>query len=158
MSNNEKIDYNEPSISNEYKETIDMREKRIGIIFKVIYSFAILFGAIFLDISKRNFVKEFYLYSSEACVLAFFLVTIIFMIMYIFTELKCMKILTGMVTKEQTQDTERAYSLIFFVFPIALLTSLITFMIIINVDETVLFKVFVQYFVVKIFFIIFIFS
>ena len=137
MSNNEK---NELIVTDEYNKTIEIREKRIGIVFKIIYVFALFFGAIFWDLNKRDFSNEFNIYVAESCALAFLMVMIISFIMYIIGEMKCMRLSPDSISKDQIKYAEISYSLIFFMFPIALFTSIISFSLLVTVDKVIMFK------------------
>lgn len=139
MSNKKKIDKkHEPkqaysivepdkSVSNsqEYKETIDIREKRIGIVFKVIYVIAIFFAAIFLDMGKTFGNGLTYAYIFEVCVASFLLVIIGYMVFYIVNEMKCLKLNATDLPKVQVDITEKSYSKIFANLYVSGVTSLL---------------------------------
>ncbi len=93
----------------ESKETFDIREKRIGIVFKILYVVAAFFAAVFklmADGMRKGLEGNHILY---ACLAAFLLCLLIKMIVYIFHELKCFKI-SNSVSKKQIQKTNRSYS------------------------------------------------
>ena len=58
----------------QYSKAIDIREKRINIVFKTIYVFAIFFAAIFVDMGNRVGKDVDIVYMCEACISAFFLI------------------------------------------------------------------------------------
>lgn len=102
-------------IDNEtYRKTIEIREKRIGIVFKVIYVFAIMFTGVFLDITSKHSRGLSKLYGIECCVAAFLFVMIVSMVLYIIDEMKCMRLKATDLSSEQISNTERSYSNIFY--------------------------------------------
>ena len=52
----------------QYSKEIDIREKRINIVFKTIYVFAIFFAAIFVDMGNRVGKVIDVIYMCEACI------------------------------------------------------------------------------------------
>ena len=113
------------SDSQEYKDTVEIREKRIGIVFKVIYVIAIFFAAIFLEIAKTfgNGLTNAYIF--EVCVSSFFLVMIGYMVFYIINEMKCLKLNATDLPKLQVDITEKSYSKIFSNLYVSGITSLL---------------------------------
>ncbi len=71
---------------------IDVREKRINIVFKVLYVFAIAFGAIFLDLAKSFSTALNGFYLIESCLLSLLLIVIVYIVFYIINEMQCLKI------------------------------------------------------------------
>jgi len=96
-----------------FKDTIEIREKRIGIVFKVIYVFAIFLGAVFVDMDKRISAELDMFYICESCIFVFLFVMIFRMVFYIIDEMKCMKINPSDVSNELIENTEKSYSEIF---------------------------------------------
>ena len=113
------------SDSQEYKDTVEIREKRIGIVFKVIYVVAIFFAAIFLDIGKTFGSGLTYAYIFEVCAASFLLVMIGYMVFYIINEMKCLKLNATDLPKIQVDITEKSYSKIFSNLYVSGITSLL---------------------------------
>lgn len=74
------------------EDFIDVREKRINIVFKVLYVFAIAFGAIFLDLAKSFSTALNGFYLIESCLLSLLLIMIVYIVFYIVNEMQCLKI------------------------------------------------------------------
>ena len=113
------------SDSEAYQKTVEIREKRINIVFKVIYVDAIFFAAIFLEIVKSFEKGLTSTYIMEACIAAFLLVMLGYMISYIFNEMKCMKLVAADLSKDQMHKTEESYSRIFTHLIVAGLSSFV---------------------------------
>ena len=58
-------------------QTIEIRDKRINIVFKTIYVFAIFFAAVFLDLSRQLSAGLTSVFAAEACLAAFLLAVIV---------------------------------------------------------------------------------
>ncbi len=107
----------------------DVRSKRIEIVFKVIYVIAIL-GAYFLTLSLKyssNDLTDSYILIT--CCTTFLFCVLIYMLIYIFNELKCLKICYNDLSKTQEEKTERSYSAIFEYFIQGGITILICYII-----------------------------
>ena len=113
------------SDSQEYKDTVEIREKRIGIVFKVIYVIAIFFATIFLDIGKTFGNGLTNAYVLEVCAASFLLVMIGYMVFYIVNEMKCLKLNATDLPKLQVDMTEKSYSKIFSNLYVSGITSLL---------------------------------
>lgn len=94
----------------------EIREKRISIIFKVIYVIAFAFAAVFAAISESygNGLTDTYILF--ACADGFLLCLLIYMLVYIFNELKCLKLNAEALSEGQHKRTEDAYSFVFTYF------------------------------------------
>lgn len=101
--------------------SIDFREKRIAIVFKTIYVFAIFFAAIFIDMASRATNGIDITFSAEACFSAFFVVVMWYIVSYIFNEMKCM---TAKASDKQANLTEESYSRIFSAFISGIIVAL----------------------------------
>lgn len=78
----------------------DIREKRIGIIFKVIYVIALFFAALFTSLSTTRGGGLTDVYILEATATGFLLCLLIYMLVYIFNELKCLKLNSKSITAD----------------------------------------------------------
>lgn len=102
---------------------IDVREKRINIVFKVLYVFAIAFGAIFLNLAKSFSTVLTGFYLIQSCLLSLLLIMIVYMVFYVINEMQCLKI-DNIDCKKEDHDkqfkhmvnTENSYSSLFLVF------------------------------------------
>lgn len=112
------------SDSQEYRDTLDIREKRIGIMFKVLYVIAAFFAATFMLVVNASGNGLPATYIVYACVTTFLLCLLFRMIVYIFNELKCLKISSTDVTDTQIGKTEESYSRIFNYFLVGGITSI----------------------------------
>lgn len=113
-----------------YSKTIDIREKRIGIVFKVIYVIAIFFAAVFMIVSENQGKGITDVYIIECAVAAFLLCLLYKMVVYIFNELKCLKLNHTDVPEKQIEKTERSYSRIFTYFTTCGMTSVFAVLIV----------------------------
>lgn len=113
-----------------YMHSIDIREKRIGIVFKVIYVFAIFFATLFLMISDDTGEELSTIYTIEVCLTAFLFCLLIKMIVYIFNELKCFKLYAEELSQQQIAKTEESYARIFSYVLIGGITGLVITMVI----------------------------
>lgn len=117
------------SDSDGYIKTFEIREKRIGIVFKTIYVFAIFFAAVFVDMGGKLGAGLNPAYIAEASISAFFLMIIGYMVMYIFNEMKCLKLNAEDLPQKQIDKTEHSYSNIFSAFVSCGLTAVLCMMI-----------------------------
>ena len=107
-----------------YEESsVEIREKRINIVFKVLYVFAIAFGTIFLNLAKSFSTTLNGFYLIESCLLSLLLVVIVYIVFYIINEMQCLKIGVLDYKKEDHDkqfehmvNTENSYNCIFIVF------------------------------------------
>lgn len=111
----------------EFKDTIEIREKRIGIVFKVIYVFAIAFGTVFMDFNKRYESGIDAVYIAEICLMSFLLIMIGYFISYIINEMKCLRINMTDISNNQFIATEESFTRIFTCLRISGITSLLLF-------------------------------
>lgn len=112
----------------QYSKAIDIREKRINIVFKTIYVFAIFFAAIFVDMGNRVGKVIDVIYMCETCISAFFLVLISYMVLYIINEMSCLKLYADDLSENQIEITERRYSNIFSALTLSGFTSILCFL------------------------------
>ncbi len=108
----------------ELQETFDIRDKRIGIVFKILYVVAAFFAAAFklmADGMRKGLEVNHILYS---CFAAFLFCLLVKMIIYVFNELKCLKIGKS-VGREQIRRTEKSYSALFDFFCVGGITTII---------------------------------
>lgn len=116
-------DFNE-----DYAKTFDIREKRIGIVFKIIYVFAIALGAVFMDYVKRYELGLDIVYIAESCLMSFLLVMVGSFVMYIINEMKCLRVgtkITDNEIKKQNDKTEMYYSNIFSCLTLSGITAIV---------------------------------
>ena len=106
-----------------FSHKIDVREKRIGLVFKIIYVIAVLFMATFMLIAKEAGNGLSAAYIMESCFTAFLFCLLFRMIVYVFHELKCFKINEEDITRSQIDKTEEKYSYIFNYFSVGGITS-----------------------------------
>ena len=104
------------SVADDFIQKSEIREKRIGIIFKIIYVIAIFFASVFMLISNTYIKGLTDIYIIQICFAAFLFCILLYMIMYIFNELKCLKICSNDLPKAQEEKTEHSYSAIFEYF------------------------------------------
>lgn len=123
LSEEKKADDNDADIIEKYMYSIDIREKRIAIVFKVIYVFAIFWAALFMTISEDMGEELSTTYTVEVCAIAFLFCLILKMIMYIFNELKCFKLNNEELPQQQIVKTEKCYTRIFKYFSTGGITS-----------------------------------
>lgn len=101
------------SDSEAYSKTVEIREKRIGIVFKVLYVLAIFFAAIFIDMGTSFGKGLTPVYLIEVCAAAFLLMLLVYMVIYIINEMKCLKLTATDVPQRQINATEKSYTNIF---------------------------------------------
>ncbi len=99
-----------------FDKEAEIREKRISIIFKVIYVIAFAFAAVLTVIGESygNGLTDTYILF--ACADGFLLCLLIYMLVYIFNELKCLKLNADALSEDQHSRTEDAYSFVFTYF------------------------------------------
>ncbi len=118
----------EAEFNEDFVKTFDVREKRIGIVFKIIYVFAIALGTVFMDYVKRYELGLDVVYIAESCLMSFLLVMVVSLIVYIINEMKCMRVstkITGREIKKQNDKTEIYYSNIFSCFMLSGITAIV---------------------------------
>lgn len=118
---NKNIDTKEDNDNKASLNNFDCRDKRIGIVFKVIYVITALFVSLFLYIQSGINLNESIIYSGVASFLFWLL---FYLIYYVFNELQCLKIGEKSVDEQQFKKTEDSYSFIFTYFYIGLLVHL----------------------------------
>lgn len=99
-----------------FDKEAEIREKRISIVFKVIYVIAVAFAAVFTIIAEsyaRGLTDTYILF---ACADGFLLCLLIYMLVYIFNELKCLKLNAAALSDIQHKRTEDTYSFVFTYF------------------------------------------
>ena len=94
-------------------QTIEIRDKRINIVFKTIYVFAIFFAAVFIELSRQLSVGLTAVFVAEACLAAFLLAVIVCMVLYIISEMKCLKVSPSHISEKEISVAEESYSRIF---------------------------------------------
>lgn len=109
-----------------FDKEAEIREKRISIIFKVIYVIAFAFAAVLTVIGESygNGLTDTYILF--ACADGFLLCLLIYMLVYIFNELKCLKLNAEALSKDQHKRTEDAYSFVFTYFLWGCITAIVT--------------------------------
>lgn len=108
-----------------FDKEADIREKRIGIVFKVIYVIAVAFAAVFTIITESYTSGLTGNYILFACADSFLLCLLIYMLVYIFNELKCLKLNAEALSVYQHKRTEDAYSFVFTYFLLGSITAII---------------------------------
>lgn len=98
-----------PKANCQFNQDADIREKRIGIIFKVIYVIAAAFAALFMSLANMREDGLTDLYIIAAACTGFLLCLLVYMLMYIFNELKCLKLRQDTITAQQFEKTENSY-------------------------------------------------
>lgn len=108
-----------------FDKEAEIRERRISIVFKVIYVIAAFFAAMFTMLagSYANGLTDTYILF--ACADGFLLCLLIYMLVYIFNELKCLKLNADALSVEQHKRTEDAYSFIFLYFSLGSVIAII---------------------------------
>lgn len=101
------------SDSEVYNKTVEIREKRIGIVFKVIYVVAIFFAAVFMDMGASFGMGLTAAYIIETCAASFLLMMLFYMVAYIINEMKCLKLTETDLPQRQMDMTEKSYTNIF---------------------------------------------
>ena len=101
------------SDSEVYSKTVEIREKRIGIVFKVIYVVAIFFAAVFMDMGASFGKGLTAAYIIETCAASFLLMMLFYMVAYIINEMKCLKLTETDLPQRQMDMTEKSYTNIF---------------------------------------------
>lgn len=91
----------------------EIREKRIGIIFKVVYVIAAILATLFLYIREDVSESVATLYAGITSFLFWTLMNLLF---YVINELKCLRIGVNTINKQLFSITENSYSFIFTYF------------------------------------------
>lgn len=99
--------------SEEFKRIVDTRKERVNIVFKIMYVFAIFFGAIFLEVSRTASLGVTNIYIFESGIAAFLLTMLIYLIIYVIAEMRCIKIDENMVKKSDVIAAENCYDNLF---------------------------------------------
>lgn len=108
---------------NRFDRETDIREKRIGIVFKVIYVIAAFFAALFTSLSNIREDGLTDVYILEAACTGFLLCLLVYMLVYIFNELKCLKLREEAISSWQYEKTEDSYSFVFTYFTLGSIIS-----------------------------------
>lgn len=108
---------------NRFDRETDIREKRIGIVFKVIYVIAAFFAALFTSLSNIREDGLTDVYILEAACTGFLLCLLVYMLVYIFNELKCLKLRKEAISLWQYEKTEDSYSFVFTYFTLGSILS-----------------------------------
>lgn len=127
-----------------FMKTFDIREKRIGIVFKVIYVIAALFASVFLLVANGAGKGLSDSYIAYVCLTVFLLQLLYRMIVYIFNELKCLKIRDEIIDekeedaiKKQIRKAEDSYTRIFSYFSVGGAMSIIAGVALLYAQEVV---------------------
>lgn len=110
---------------NRFDRETDIREKRIGIVFKVIYVIAAFFAALFTSLSNIRGDGLTDVYILEAACTGFLLCLLVYMLVYIFNELKCLKLKQEAISSLQYKKTEDSYSFVFTYFTLGSIISVL---------------------------------
>lgn len=110
---------------NRFDRETDIREKRIGIVFKVIYVIAAFFAALFTSLSSIREDGLTDVYILEATCTGFLLCLLVYMLVYIFNELKCLKLKQEAISSLQYKKTEDSYSFVFTYFTLGSIISVL---------------------------------
>lgn len=113
----------------------DIREKRIGIVFKVIYVIAAFFAALFTSLSNIREDGLTDVYILEATCTAFLLCLLVYMLVYIFNELKCLKLKQEAISAFQYTRTEDSYTFVFTYFTLGSIVSAFLVMVVVAFEE-----------------------
>ena len=108
---------------NRFARETDIREKRIGIVFKVIYVIAAFFAALFPSLSNIREDGLTDVYILEATCTGFLLCLLVYMLVYIFNELKCLKLKQEAISAFQYTRTEDSYAFVFTYFTLGRIIS-----------------------------------
>lgn len=101
-----------PKIGNDEFISFEFREKRLNIVFKAIYVFAIFFAALFVNLADGFYAGVDFTYAATACFTAFFVVMLWHMVTYIFHEMECLKTNKD-ITPKRGNSAEYSYSKLF---------------------------------------------
>lgn len=116
LKNNTKFKCSEPL------SDFEIRDKRIGIIFRVLYVVAAITTT--LSLYRPQYTSANYPVIC-AGIVSFLFLTVFNLLVYIFNELKCLKIEKNSITEKQFTITEDSYSYIFIYFNIGLYVHLV---------------------------------
>ena len=100
----------------------EIRDKRIGIIFKVIYVVAAISTTLFIYIQRDMSGNNAIVYAGILSFLFWILLNLLF---YVFNELKCLKIGSDSIDQRQFTTTEDSYSFIFTYFHVGVYIHLV---------------------------------
>ena len=127
-----------------FVKTFDVREKRIGIVFKVIYVIAALFASVFLLVSNdfgKGLSNAYIAYASST---AFLMQLLYKLIVYIFNELRCLKIKGKNVCENEIKELEKqirkaedSYASIFSYFTAGGISSVFAWMVLFCLQEII---------------------
>lgn len=104
---------------NETKETtqqFEIREKRIGIVFKVLYVVAAFFAASVISVMDQPSGELTMNYILLTGLAVFSLCLLFCLVSYVFNEMKCLRIANEDISQEAFDKTENSYSSIFTYF------------------------------------------
>lgn len=125
------IGINEPTY--DFSKSFDIREKRIGIVFKVMYVIAALFASTFMLVSKEFGKGLSTAYIVYICFTVFTMMLLYRMIVYILNELKCLKTNCEALSDKdrdafgkQTIIAEKSYMCIFNYFSVGGVISILS--------------------------------
>lgn len=120
---------------NRFTRETDIREKRIGIVFKVIYVIAAFFAALFTSLSgiREDGLTDVYIL--EAMCTGFLLCLLVYMLVYIFNELKCLKLKQEAISAFQYTRTEDSYTFVFTYFTLGGIVSAFLIMAVVSFKE-----------------------
>lgn len=120
---------------NRFTRETDIREKRIGIVFKVIYVIAAFFAALFTSLSgiREDGLTDVYIL--EAMCTGFLLCLLVYMLVYIFNELKCLKLKQEAISAFQYTRTEDSYTFVFTYFTLGGIVSAFLIMAVVSFEE-----------------------
>lgn len=143
---NDEINNTEQQTNNELLNTInkdefELRERRLNLVYKILYIFAISLGVTSLIAVKyidKNPVEVKSAIPLFCFLLSFLIVSLIYIIYYIFSELKCMKI-NESIKPEDKQQADKDFENIGIVLSISLLFSAILFFLNIPISNFILF-------------------
>ena len=110
-----------------WRDEVEVREKRSGIVFRVIYVVAIFFAAMINIISKDFGTGLTTTYVIEAYCASFLLCLLIKMILYVFNELKCLSFDNEEERERQFEKTEKSYTKLFLYVHTGGVTILLSF-------------------------------
>ena len=119
-------------IGNDEFISFEFREKRLNIVFKAIYVFAIFFAALFINLADGFYSGVDFTYAATACFTAFFVVMLWHMVTYIFHEMECLKTSKD-ITPKRRKSAEHSYSKLFN----ACISSIVTAIVSIAVTQLV---------------------
>ncbi len=117
----------ESTDNNSFEKEMEIRKNRIDTIFKVIYVVAVFFAAIFLSLSSIYTQGLTDVYILEASIAGLLLCLLLYLLVYVFNDLKCIKPRRGEVLGQQYKKTEDSYEFVFTYFVCGGLSSMVLF-------------------------------